>query len=225
MQSLLDRDIDRLVFEPPELGCVLYLPELPGSGSKIYDRSPYGNVGTIVGATWKRLPSGLWCLYFDGDDYVKIPIGLEALNTFTCLAWFNTSSGGTIFGSDGNVAGSNAYLLRVATTLRFVLEGGTSVNIASSATVNDGKWHLGASVKDGNTIARLSVDGVEDGRDETVYANLAWSNLCLGCLNASGTPAVTYTGSLAVVRLIGRAFNASEIRGIFNQEKHLFGVW
>ena len=71
MKTLLDRDIDELIFDPPELGSVLYLTGLPCGGSKIYDRSPYGNHGTITGATWKRLPSGLWYLDLDAlDDYV-----------------------------------------------------------------------------------------------------------------------------------------------------------
>ncbi len=52
----------------PPIGCVLDLPGLPGAGNKIYDRSPYGNHGTITGAVWKRLPSGLWVLNFDGSD-------------------------------------------------------------------------------------------------------------------------------------------------------------
>ena len=69
MKTLLDKE--DLIFNPPQLCCVLCLPGLPGAGSKIYDRSPYGNVGTIVGANWVRLPGGLWCLNFDGaDDHV-----------------------------------------------------------------------------------------------------------------------------------------------------------
>jgi len=48
MKALDDRE--DLVFSPPELGCVHYLPGLPGGGSKIHDRSPCGNIGTITGA-------------------------------------------------------------------------------------------------------------------------------------------------------------------------------
>jgi len=66
-------DIDKLVLDPPELGYILHLSGLPGAGSKIYDRSPYGNHGSITGATWIRTPGGLWCLSFDGsDDYFTV---------------------------------------------------------------------------------------------------------------------------------------------------------
>jgi hypothetical protein len=89
MKTLLDRE--DLVFNSSELGCVLSLSELPGGGSKIYDRSPYGNIGSITGAAWKRLPSGLWVLSFDGqDDYVDCGDNnsLEfTTGPFTLLAW------------------------------------------------------------------------------------------------------------------------------------------
>jgi len=38
----------------------------------IFDKSPYGSYGTISGATWVRLPNGLWVLDFDGtDDHIE----------------------------------------------------------------------------------------------------------------------------------------------------------
>ena len=93
MRTLLDKE--ELVLNPPELGCVLSLSRFPGGGSKIHDRSPYGNHGTITGATWVRLPSGLWCLSFDGsDDYSKavdtvLPSGAAAR---TLSAWVKASA-------------------------------------------------------------------------------------------------------------------------------------
>src|SRR3990167_10553439 len=39
-----------------------------------FDRSRYQNHGTITGATWKRLPSGVWVMSFDGtDDNILLP--------------------------------------------------------------------------------------------------------------------------------------------------------
>jgi len=88
MKTLLDKE--ELVFNPPELGCVLSLPEFPGGGSRIYDRSPYGNIGTITGAGWQRLPGGLWCLSFDGtDDYVNCgnKSSLDITGAITLETW------------------------------------------------------------------------------------------------------------------------------------------
>jgi len=51
-------------------GLVLYLPFMEGTGSSVHDLSKYHNNGTITGATWTQLPSGIWVLSFDGvDDY------------------------------------------------------------------------------------------------------------------------------------------------------------
>jgi len=79
MQKLIERDSKKMVFGRPEPGCALYLPGIPGGGSKIYDRSQYGNNGTITGAAWKRSDGGCWYLDFDGvDDVVNIadPVSL-----------------------------------------------------------------------------------------------------------------------------------------------------
>ena len=54
MKILLDKEDS--IFNPPQLGCVLSLTGLPGGGNKTYDRSPYGNIGTIIGATWMSCP-------------------------------------------------------------------------------------------------------------------------------------------------------------------------
>lgn len=69
---------DIVLFEPPEIGCVLDLTGLPSGGSKIYDRSPYGKVGTITGVTWLQTPGGIWCLSFDGVASSTNPVYIRA---------------------------------------------------------------------------------------------------------------------------------------------------
>ena len=54
-------------------GCVLWLDFLEPSGSVAYDKSGYGNHGTIYGAQRVRA-LGRYGLSFDGvDDYVEVP--------------------------------------------------------------------------------------------------------------------------------------------------------
>ncbi len=78
-----------LIFDPPDIGTVLYLPGLPGGGSKIFDRSPYGNNGTIVGATWARNAQGVWELSFGTTDEVETPaLGLTDADDYTICEWF-----------------------------------------------------------------------------------------------------------------------------------------
>jgi len=54
-------------------GCVLWLDFLEPKGNTVYDKSGYGNHGTVYGATRVRT-LGRYGLSFDGvDDYVNIP--------------------------------------------------------------------------------------------------------------------------------------------------------
>ena len=75
----------------PPLGCVLDLKGRPFSGGTILDNSPYGNHGAITGATWERLPSGLWWNKLDDTDDV-IDCGTSASLAFTTafsfVFWF-----------------------------------------------------------------------------------------------------------------------------------------
>lgn len=77
---------------------VLHLVSPKYNNCKTYwfDRSRYCNHGTITGAVWKQLPSGIWVMSFDGvDDIVSITSSssLEFTSSpFTIIAWVNVSS-------------------------------------------------------------------------------------------------------------------------------------
>ncbi len=77
---------------PPPANCVLHLTGYPPGGATITDFSGQGNHGTITGATWVRLPSGLWVLSFDGDDYVGCgnAVNLQITNNLGIEVWFKT---------------------------------------------------------------------------------------------------------------------------------------
>jgi len=71
-------------------GLVLYLPFVrfishrADTITKVFDRSPFGNHGTIYGAVWQTLPSGKSALSFDGvDDYCYD----EATEVLTLRGW------------------------------------------------------------------------------------------------------------------------------------------
>lgn len=228
MKTLIDRE--GLIFSPPQLGCVLYLPGLPGGDSKIYDRSPYGNIGTITGATWKRLPSGLWCLSFDGtDDYVGCgnATSLQLTDKFSVEFWAKVVSG-----NEGVIAGKwyQAWEIKADAT-NFNVYVGMSVepywkNLDSKAHgVDITEWNHWAYVFDytGGKVY-FHVNGV--------YVNSeGWTNLEvqdntknveIGRRSGGGND---FEGSVALLRIHNRGVSALEIQNHFNQEKHLFGVW
>ncbi len=234
MRTLIDREVNKLVFSPPDPGCVLYPSGLPGGSSKIYDRSPYGNHGTITGATWKRLPSGLWYLDFDGSDD-KIACGSNSSllpDAFTVLAWVKPSTDTNQpllrFGS----AGTPAIHIQGWTTGKPIIymNGENFRYFVTTAwdTLKDGSWHLVGFALPGAAQADISssqmfIDDAEITASTTVAtgAQLSKTQLDIGFAAGDGK----LTGSLALFRLINSVLNTFDIQNVFNREKHLFGVW
>jgi len=222
METLLDRE--DLVFNPPELGCVLYLPGLPGGGSKIYDRSPYGNQGTIVGATWVRLPSGLWILSFDGfDDNVDIAGLTDDLSSadFTAMCWIKTTDVG------GYVLCQAHAVDPYASDWIFLQEGifwMRSVTLGNIGDVCDDVWHKLAMVWDvSEETYEGFIDGVSIGTSAAVSGYGGVGSVKIG---VKGDGAGVFCEGLFALFTIHRGLKLSvlEIQNHFNQEKHLFGV-
>lgn len=226
MKTLADRE--DLIFNPPEIDCVLSLTGLPGSGSKIYDRSRYGNIGTITGANWKRLPSGLWYLDFDGvDDWVNIP-DCAALDVtrITMLAWVKHNIIASEFMLAKRVSLSdNAYALATDASnhpLSQAYISDVGKIATSSVALTVGKWHFVAGTYDGVNV-RVYLDGVEVGSlpatgdiDATVDpVRVGW-----GYNNS-----LAWDGGIALPRIYNCALSGLEVRNNFDREKHLFGVW
>ncbi len=227
MKILLDRE--NLVFNPPDLGCVLSLSGLPGGDSKIYDRSSYGNTGTITGAIWVRLPSGLWCQYFDGaDDGVVIPrsTSFEPATAITFELWVNRD------GNNGNLQsllsnqdyspawGYHFGVQNSAGLMMFIyIDGGWRA--PEVGTLRDGIWEYAVGTYDG-ADTKLYINTVER-RSDSQTGDITYSgdNPDLGIGQGMGR----YKGYIALPRIYNRALSDFEIRRHFDQEKSLFGVW
>jgi len=216
-------DIDQLVFEPPELGCVLSLTGLPRGGSKIYDRSPYGNIGTITGAVWTRLPSGLGVLDFDGiDNYVSCgsPASLDLKNNFTIMMWATALAQNVymVAWGEGDV-GKRRSLYTDGNNFAF---SGWGANVISTTIiVNQGYKHLVCNV-DASSNVELFVNGVSVKTGSPALVDYATTTTYIG---ASSPTSGRWTGKIGLVSIYNRVLLASEIQNHYNREKHLFGVW
>lgn len=241
MKVLIDRE--DLVFNPPELGCVLSLSGLPGGGSKIYDRSPYGNIGTITGATWVRLPSGLWCLSFDGDDdYVDCgsPAAFDLTGEFSLEAWVytrdNTLAGQGVLMKDRAASDHRAYGLKFyGDDLYFSVfseKSGTDYfSMQWADQMSNNTWHHVVGTWDGGlTTASLGmyINGVSGGTPQEIGDFVALEAvpdpLVIG-YRKRPTPDQFLNGMVALPRVYNRALSAAEVQHHFSQGKHLFGVW
>jgi len=223
METLLDKEDS--VFNPPQLGCVLSLTGLPGGDSKIYDRSPYGNIGAITGATWQRLPSGLWYLDFDGmDDHVDFGVGaLPVLSSdFTYKLWFKDDEGSGGQGSilSGNVTNSIDINRYTDDKLRV-----TKVDVAhilsTGAVVPLGSWvHAVITRDDATDTWSIYINGSLENSTVDTREIVAAGVRYIG--SGQYTP---FMGGIALVEVSYIPWDAITVANSFNREKHLFGVW
>ncbi len=217
----------------PPIGCVLDLSGLPGAGNKIYDRSPYGSIGTITGATWVRTPGGLWCLSFDGDDFVDC--GLDSsldfgTGSFSLAIWFNTGtkSRQLIQKKKSGSPYTGMYMSVDANGYGYLYTYGTAASnvIIGTVDLTDSKWHLLIGVRNSGDNLYLYVDGASGATPvASTDQNITYTaeELEIG-RSESGTP-IYFVGSIALPRIYNRALSVLEIQNHFNREKHLFGVW
>lgn len=210
----------------PPIGCVLDLPGLPGVGNKIYDRSPYGNIGTITGAAWIRLPSGLWVLSFDGsDDYVIIPdaSSLDLTGNLTIRCWLKRGTIGAYMRIADKGTGNYAFGFINTNYFLFTIAGVIDIPSTGLVLTDTTAYHQIAVVRTGeagNWDYIFYLDGAED---STVNdANNLTANdedLRIGvCKNLANA----FNGFIALPRICNRALSALEIQKYYQQEKHLF---
>lgn len=221
------------VFQPPELGCALFLPGLPGGGGKIHDRSPYGNSATITGAVWQVSPGGLPCLSFDGvDDYANCgnPAALKfGSGEFTIEMWAcdrRTSGNSPLLAKGYWQVGQNGnWLLRSHGTngLEFcVCDGQTprldTFNWSGYVAIRNA-WHHIAVKRWTNGALGMYVDGIL--RATASYTGNIGDNdfgLYIG-MNPAGSNEYLY-GRCGIVRL----YRSAAVPSHYQAERYLWGA-
>ena len=214
----------------PTAECVLYLPgEGDAYGGTIRDISGNTNHGTISGATWTRLPSGLWGLYFDGNDYVTIADSLSLRNftSFSIETWLKTASvvGQCIYSTDSLLSNKYIYLYQLATgKLRIGYRDDDALEklLDSNTAWNDNKYHHILVVRTSGASVEIFVDGVSDGSSAVGVGTGAF--LQADDLKKIGTLwdllSDYFTGYLALFRIHLTAVTPSN----YAKERWIFGV-
>lgn len=219
-----------LLFHPPELSCVLFLPGLPGSGNKIYDRSPYGNIGTLTGTAWIKTPGGVPCLSFDGvDDYVTIAnaTDLQITGDLTLKAWAR-STNYTVRNALFHKSYLNEYELHLYQTSNpngrvMFWHGNQAIIDVQGILPAVNTWFHIVVIRD-STVRRcyLYINGV-----------LKYTSSVYGVTPATSTYDVWLgrylseymTGNMALAEIHCRVWQALDVQNSFNREKSIFGVW
>jgi hypothetical protein len=226
---LRELNLDMLLGAP-----ALALPMQEGSGSIVEDISGFDNNGTITGATWTRLPSGLWCLSFDGtDDYVDCgnDKSLDITGALTIEAWINLTDAvpEQFLYCKGAINAEGIYLTVGDNSGRIHMvtaqAGAAQHTYTPTGCMVAGTWYQVTVVRIGAAV-RLYKNAVEtpyqsqgthiDPATSTRTAKIGvYDNLTLSPLD----------GCIALFRLYNRALSLLEIQNHFNQEKHYFDIF
>jgi hypothetical protein len=184
------------------------------SGSSIaYDRSPYGNDGTLTnGPTYTQGKFGT-ALSFDGtNDNVAHNLNVN-FPYVTVEAWIKTSAAGSLQMISENDGSPRMWQLRLETngTINFTVFVGPSTYAEAIGTVaiNDGNWHHvtgtfdGQTVRayvDGNLHARASLSGTLQQATVTAHIGMYPGNVA------------PFNGTIDEVRIYNRPLSLQEIR-------------
>jgi len=233
--ALAPRRFPRLYVPRAGDGCVLWLPGQDDAfGLTIRDRSGNNNHGTITGATWTRLPSGLRCLSFDGNDYVEMASS-PALNftsgDFSIIVWIYLDSltiHRRLFSRGVYGGAGDGYLFSVNNNgvlefQSYQASAGVQTSQSAASQITTGSWYtvglsrVGASVKlFKNGVNITSVAGTHV--DPATCARTAKIGIYDDKTNNP------WVGKIALVRIYNRALSAAQVASIYQQERHLFKV-
>jgi hypothetical protein len=212
--------------------CVLDLasPKFEPNKTYIFDKSKFGNHGTITGATWERLPSGLWVNSFDGTDDV-INCGATQVfnyNSVIIEVWLNSAllitNGGVII-----IGTSTVFVGLEATStsqlwLRQRDDLGFDTGALSGVVTGSNYYHI-VGVVNGRSATgnRIYVNNVLKGTvDNTTCGTFTGASQIYIGYQARGTKYQSFKGSS--FRLYTGASILPSVLNHYNQERHLFGV-
>jgi len=232
---------------PTPAGAVLWLPGQDDAYSAtIRDRSGKGNHGTITGALWKRLPSGLWYLDFDGtDDNVNCGSAASldfGAASFLAMGWFRVDQLSTIKTkyqqfidkSDQNTLGWHFEHSKYTDKIRFRVArttGADYVAIESDAIFTAGVIRHVAGIYDhATTTSYIVINGVAQAATGAITGGAVEAsayNLGIGGAPAIGATHSPLDGIAALpdaITGLGYAAALAMVQNRYRQERSLIGV-
>ena len=208
--------------------CVLYLEgQQDPQSSTIRDLSGYNNHGTITGATRVRLPSGVWVNSFDGtDDKISMgaPASLEITTAITLMIWVNptnvTENIWLMGKGDSDVSYSIRYNWnKFQLTIASMADADNYLQVAT-ATINT--WYLYTGTFNGTNLSIYKNGGIVGTKDVTLRTiGVIAQTVNIGTTHSASWD---FTGKAGLARIFNTALSATQIAGIFNQERTLFGI-
>jgi hypothetical protein len=196
----------------------------PGSGTTWFDKSGYGNNGTLTnGPTFN---SG--SIVFDGvDDYIQILTSPNLTNPLTLCAFVNTSfitgSNQVIYGPVAN--GSDNWLSISNNRAQIYATQASDVNnftIVGTTVIQANTWYHITGIVNNNVIS-LYVNGVfEAASSAQAFTVGGWNSTARIGQRATGQ--FPFNGRIAYVHGYNRTLSAQEILQNYNATKSRFNL-
>jgi len=187
------------------------------TGSTAKDSSPYGNHGTIYGATRVRGIIGK-ALSFDGeDDYVEVndSESLDITDEITITLWLKRKNNDTsiIFKAGGSLGSGTGSGYRVIldedNKISFNLRHGSSEDwVTCNSTIPADVFTFIVVTFDGS-VAKIYVNSE---LDKTGYMSPCWTNDVPLRIGHRGWNPNYFNGTIDEVRIYNRALSPGEIR-------------
>ena len=239
---LPERGLASIIDGIPGANLVGYWPALHGHGATLLDRSQNANTGTITGASWQRLPSGLWALSFNGvANRVNLGAGtsLAIVGSLTLEAWIkptDATPAATQFclakwrDTGGDIRSYALALLtsgKCAVFASLLGTGATECNRASNTAITEVWSHIvGVYNTVGPTLVMYTNGALDTGTlTGTIPASVYSSAepLLMGLRDSVGL-VQAFAGSIALARVHSEALSAAAILRHYTRERLLFGV-
>jgi hypothetical protein len=182
------------------------------------DSTPYGDSGTVTGATLTTDRKGAANSAYgfsSTTDNIAVPTN-SALNSsvFTFSAWVKPTSAsniGTIIGSNGN--GGPQFRIETDLSINLLKQNIAGVGSHSTTALTLNAWNHVAVTYDASGNYVYYVNGLASGSGTNLLA-FSFTNYILGKKQSN---LETLVGSLSDVRTYSRVLSANEIKALYNQ--------
>jgi len=216
ISSYLNTAGDKIYYFAPQIEQKDHLTPFTGPArlDQTADTTPYGNHGTIYGAT---VGTNYTTFTAANDNKVAVTVSQALPNSVSI--WFSGNSLSGAYYLYGKSDTYNGVYIYTESGSSFVAVRVNNVNYQYTWTYSTG-WHNLITVRDGTNIIAY-MDGILLGSqtDTTTAYNTA-----LEAVGSRGTSNYDFNGNLANFKIYNRALSASEIKSLFDKERSQFGV-
>lgn len=218
----------------PDANTVLWLPgQDDPQSSTIRDRSGNGNDGTITGATWATIGTGLVTLNFDGDDKVAFGDVLDVTtNDFTLEAWVSldvradgVDGYAALFYKREGTVGFGMYFLDTGAIGIFIGDAGGNSSPSQGSGYDDTVWRHYATRWDRSGNVDFVVNGASIGVGDISLRTGTLAGATDFYLGVYSSGAHEFLkGQVGLARMHDTLKTVDFLKGHYNEERSLFGV-